>query len=143
MIKDIRINYVEAKKYADLVDLKMFQVQNQPRLLEVDKEGDRLLNITFECSIEYVPSVGFIHFGGFLKHETATLDETNTIVDNWKQKKLDQNLVNQWLGSVFQVCLIKSIAISEIIGLPVAIPLPNINTSSQVAEKQKVAKNKK
>lgn len=126
MISDIKIDYVEAKKYADLVDLKMFQVQNQPRLLDLNKESELSLKIIFECSIEYIPSVGYIHFRGFLKYETATTDETNQLVDQWKQKKLDQNLVNQWLGSIFQICLIKSIVISEIVGLPVAIPLPNI-----------------
>ncbi|NCO84864.1 MAG: hypothetical protein COW47_00320 [Candidatus Huberarchaeum crystalense] len=126
MIENIKINYVEAKKYNGLVNLQMFQVQNQPKLLELDKESDLLLNISFECSIEYVPSIGFIHFRGFLKYKTTTPDETNQMVAQWKQKKLDQNLVNQWLSSIFQICLIKSIAISEIVGLPIAIPLPNM-----------------
>lgn len=146
MIKDIKIDYVEAKKYTDLIDLKMFQVQNQPRLLELNKESELSLKIIFECSIEYVPSVGFIHFKGFLKYETSTTDETNHLLEQWKQKKLDQNLVYQWLGSIFHVCLIKSIAISELVGLPIAIPLPNIaqkTTPSLTATSSKTHSSKK
>ncbi len=147
MIKDIKIDYVEAKKYADLIDMKMFQVQNRPKLLDLNKESELSLNITFECSIEYIPSIGYIHFRGFLKYETPTIDETNKIVDLWKQKKLDQGLANQLLGSIFQVCLIKSISISEIVGLPIAIPLPKIvqNQAQQptTTSKTRASKNKK
>lgn len=144
MIKDIKIEYVEAKKYSDISDLKMFQVQNQPRLLELNKESDLSLKVSFECSIDYSPGVGYIYFKGFLIYTTASNKATEQLIDQWRHKKLDQNTVYQWLGAIFQTCLIRSVAISEIVGLPIAIPLPNMTQGKAVpAKATKRTSNKK
>ncbi len=124
----ITTKVIEAKKKQDLI--RNVKINNETKITNVREQdlpgiGKKGIVVSFEYTADYLEgskSVAKIMFGG----DVLFVDKAHgDIIKNWeKSKKLPDKVNLQVLNSVLKKCVIRSLSISEELGLPPTIRLP-------------------
>nr|MBI4156795.1 hypothetical protein [Candidatus Woesearchaeota archaeon] len=100
------------------------------KIEEANLGGDKkqkLLKILFEYQADYQPKIGNIEISGNLLY-TGPQKEIEKIVDKWKKdKKMNDDIILQFLNTVLLRCNIKALSLSQEVNLPPQLRLPTIN----------------
>jgi len=100
------------------------------KIEEANLGGDKkqkLLKILFEYQADYQPKIGNIEISGHLLY-TGVQKEIEKIVDKWKKdKKMNDDILLQFLNTVLLRCNIKALSLSQEVNLPPQLRLPTIN----------------
>tara|TARA_Y100000310_G_C20661844_1_gene805229 strand:- start:1406 stop:1900 length:495 start_codon:yes stop_codon:yes gene_type:complete len=123
-------------------DMKVLNIKKEKSPLFKDED---LLEFEFKFTIDYTPDFATLIFEGKLillmdKSEEISL---NQIIEDWKEKKLDNTLKIHLLQMVFSRCSLKAMQLEEFVNLPTHIPItPNIQNPEDTGKTQKEEKSK-
>ncbi|UCD20768.1 MAG: hypothetical protein JSW08_03275 [archaeon] len=100
---------------------------------EIKIQEQEAVRISFNFSITYTPKIAEIAIEG----ELLFLEDPKvikTIVDKWKDKKLDESVQQGIFNFILSKCTIKALTIEEELGIPLHMPFPRVK---EVKEKEK------
>jgi len=101
----------------------------QEKLLLGNQDKEQVLKFNFNFDVNY-ENIGQITVLGHV----LFLDESKkikTILEDWKKKKIDQNLTEQILNVVLFRCTVKALTLAQEVNLPPPIRLPSIEKTKK------------
>lgn len=107
-------------------NLKITDIIEEQAIPEISKER-KAIKFEFDFIIKYEPDIAEIRFAG---HVLDMEDEKTArkILDEWKDKKINEELRLSVSNMVWIKCNIKAFLLEEEIGLPIHIPLPKLTS---------------
>ena len=91
----------------------------------------KALKVNFEFVSVYDPNIGKISLEGEVVY-LVDKDKSDETLKNWKKnKKLDQEMMNNILNHVLAKCNIEALILSRDINLPPPIPLPKVSDEKE------------
>ena len=141
MIVNFKVTQVESKTYVTPEEIKKqksininydISLKNTTILPKQTPFGEKtVLRVEYAFSINYLsPNVGHIRFEGYSDYYT---DEENLtrIKSEWDGGKAPPEVQNQIANTMVSNLAPLAVTISSTLGLPPAMPLPNINFQQQ------------
>ncbi len=141
MIVNFKVTQVESKTYVTPEEVKKqksininydISLKNTTILQKQTPFGDKtVLRVEYAFSINYLsPNVGHIRFEGYSDYYS---DEENLtrIKSEWDAGKAPPKIQNQIANTMVSNLAPLAVTISSTLGLPPAMPLPNINFQQQ------------
>ncbi len=137
MIVNFRVTQVESKTYTTPEEVKKqknininYDI-NLKGVSVVPKQtpfGEKtVLRVEYAFSINYLsPNVGHIRFEGFSEYYSDEQDVTQ-IKSDWDNGKAPSDVQNQIANTMVSNLAPLAVTLSSTLGLPSAMPLPNIN----------------
>tara|TARA_Y100000310_G_scaffold340326_1_gene435691 strand:+ start:2064 stop:2588 length:525 start_codon:yes stop_codon:yes gene_type:complete len=103
-------------------DMKIIDIKKEKSSLFKDED---LLEFHFQFTIDYAPDFALIIFEGKLVLLMDKSEEisVNQIIDDWKEKNLNNTLKIHLLQMVFSRCSLKAMQLEEFVNLPTHIPI--------------------
>jgi hypothetical protein len=90
----------------------------------------------FDFNIDYKPDIANINLKGSLLY-TTTEDLHKKILDEWKQKKVNDKIKQIIFNTILTKCNLKALQLEEEFSLPYHIPLPRYKIESESTENTK------
>lgn len=111
----------------DLIDLKKEEVKLM--------QAKDIINFNFQFSIQYFAvknqaEVAEITFNGDVIY-VADPKDSKKIMDEWKNKKIDENIKTQVLNTILLKCNLKALLLEDELGLPPHLPLPRFKSEEK------------
>jgi len=124
---------VEKKKEIDSkltlsTDIKIENIEKGDIDIFKDKS---ILNFEYIFKINYQPDFAEIFFHGNILVLFDDKKQTETILKEWKDKKISEDVRLPILNSVFARCNLKSLQLEEDLNLPHHLPSPRLTTQPQ------------
>ncbi|MBS3172577.1 hypothetical protein J4438_03285 [Candidatus Woesearchaeota archaeon] len=107
-------------------------IKNNLTITNVEKEklnitnSEDILKFNFNYTVNYQPEVGQININGHLLLMESPKQIKDILIDWEKQQKLPKDLAPQILNTILSKCNIKSLSLSQEVGLPPHVRLPLI-----------------
>jgi hypothetical protein len=117
-------------------DMKIIDIKKEKSSLFKDED---LLEFHFQFTIDYAPDFALIIFEGKLVLLMDKSEEisVNQIIDDWKEKNLDNTLKIHLLQMVFSRCSLKAMQLEEFVNLPTHIPItPKITNPETIGNEK-------
>jgi len=121
--KKISVEKSEAPKKGVKVDLKININDVTKTTFKLENRESLIFHFIF--SVNYTPKIAELTLAG----ELIFVDEPKIIkkvLEEWKDKKLDDKLRFDVLNFIMTKCNIKALSLEEEMGLPLHIPLPRL-----------------
>ncbi len=137
MIVNFRVTQIESKAYTDPEEARKYKNIsinydiNLKNIVVVPRQtpfGEKtVLRVEYAFSINYLsPNVGHIRFEGFSDYYSSEKDLTQIKTD-WDGGKAPSDVQNQIANAMVSNLAPLAMRLSTTLGLPPAMPLPNIN----------------
>nr|MBA4405186.1 hypothetical protein [Nanoarchaeum sp.] len=107
-------------------------IKNNLNITSVEKEKlnitntEDVLKFNFNYTVNYEPNVGLINIAGHLLFMDNAKQVKDILTDWEKKKSLPKELAPQILNTILAKCNIKSLSLSQEVGLPPHVRLPLI-----------------
>jgi len=137
MIVNFRVTQVESKVYTDPEEARKYKnisinydinLKNTVVVPRQTPFGEKtVLRVEYAFSINYLsPNIGHIRFEGFSDYYSGE-KELNQIKTDWDSGKAPSDVQNQIANAMVTNLAPLAMRLSTTLGLPPAMPLPNIN----------------